>query len=1322
MDSLVSFVPSNLFQQLLLKPDQPPTNFQQRLLAVGLFADISGFTALSEALSLHSKKGTEELKLMLDRYFSEMVELVHSFGGIVAGFGGDALTVLFPFQIEKKGKGQSNQSLSETLRRALFCALKMQARMAHYKEIPTSAGKFSLGIKIGLGAGPVLCLSVGEVNSRLEFLFAGPVLDECSEAEQLAKQGEIVLPERLVAYAGKGDFLTLNQYFSRSLSLKEAVEPVPPAPLAREVPPALKKTLRAYLHSSIVRQIEKHHSDLIAEHRKVTTIFTRFTGFEDIQSNPVIKELQSYLGQVIKLVNHYDGYLHQIEMEDKGSKYIVCFGAPLAHEDDEERALLCAVELKHLALSRGITTHTGISTGRVYCGLVGPVTLRSEYSIIGDAVNLAARLMQNANSNQILVSETIRQGLENKFNWQELAPLQVKGKAQPVPVTALLEHRVTTEPSSSSASSFVGLHHTPMVGREPELSQLTALLKLALAGQGQIAGITAEAGMGKSRLVAELLHLAHKQEIQIYQGECLSYATTTPYLVWRSIFESLFGLNPEATPHQRLEQLRDWLNKESPHYLSQLPLLQVMLGLPLSDSDQASELLSDPKLAKTLREALLVELLQLKATKQPLILVLEDCHWLDPLSHDLLEEVGRGITHLPVLIVLAYRPPQLERVKATRVMALSRATEISLKEFNSAEVEQLVELKLSRWAGPRLRVTPPLLEQMGRWAQGNPFYLEELLSWWQEGGVGAREPLLAETGPELINWPQSLQNLILSRVDRLEEGEKTALKVASVVGRSFKGDWLYQIYPALGSAAQVKNYLSSLAALNLILPATKIPEPDLEYLFRHILTRDTLYQSLALSTRRQLHGLVAAYLEQAYGGQLEQYLDVLAYHYSQTEQVDKQREYFWKAGKAAQAVYANEAAIDCYQRLLPLLHKAGQFEVLLNLAQVQQQVGQMDKAESNCQLAYELARELDDQAGLLQSLSLWGSILRLKSNYTQALNLYRQALTLAEALEDKTVTAQLLTNMGMVYSRKSEHTQALEFFSRALVLHEASSNLLEIARSLNSLAVVHIQLGNYTQALELLNRAIETSGNLADKNLVSSILNNTGLVQMQQGNYSQAIEVIQQSIKLREATGHRLGLSQSLSNLAEIYTELGNYGEGLAYHQKALELKEVVGDRWGMAYTLNSLGSLYYQLAQYEHAIICLEKSLALSEELGLQLHSIPNLALLAACHSSLTHHLEAGQFLQKTLERLEGVELEAAYAPQVYFNVYQVLKAQPDNRARIYLEQAYHLVMEQAGKIEDPQLRQTFLERGGGGFYQKIVAECKPAQIEASDKVEYHE
>src|SRR3569833_325562 len=129
--------------------------------------------------------------------------------------------------------------------------------------------------------------------------------------------------------------------------------------------------------------------------------------------------------------------MHQIEMGDKGSKYIVCFGAPLAHEDDEERALLCAVELKHLALSRGITTHTGISTGRVFCGLVGPVILRSEYSIIGDAVNLAARLMQNANSNQILVSETTRQGLENKFNWQELAPLQLKGKAQPVPVTAL---------------------------------------------------------------------------------------------------------------------------------------------------------------------------------------------------------------------------------------------------------------------------------------------------------------------------------------------------------------------------------------------------------------------------------------------------------------------------------------------------------------------------------------------------------------------------------------------------------------------------------------------------------------------------------------------------------------------------------------------------------------------------------------------------------------------------------------------------------------------------------------------------------------------
>lgn len=285
-----------------------------------------------------------------------------------------------------------------------------------------------------------------------------------------------------------------------------------------------------------------------------------------------------------------------------------------------------------------------------------------------------------------------------------------------------------------------------------------------------------------------------------------------------------------------------------------LPLLGVLLNLEIPDNDFTKTL--EPKYRQSALWALLEDCLRAAAQDEPLQIVIEDLHWIDALSHDLTEELTRVLSDSRVCFVLAYRPPQLARLEARRLEAMPNFTRIELHELNATEAEGAIRAKLAQLYPARSGAVPPILvEKLMARSQGNPFYLEELLNFLRACGLDPREPQALEK----IELPDSLHTLILSRIDQLSEHEKTTLRVASIVGRLFRAEWLTGYYPNLGGATRVQVDLDGLAEMDIT--SQDSPEPELAYLFKHIVTHEVTYESLPFATRAKLHEQLAAYLE-----------------------------------------------------------------------------------------------------------------------------------------------------------------------------------------------------------------------------------------------------------------------------------------------------------------------------------------------------------------------------------------------------------------------------------------------------------------------------
>jgi predicted ATPase/class 3 adenylate cyclase len=1127
-----SFVPDYVVRTLLSHPGRTPIANTERTDAVVLVIDVVGFTPMSEALTRSGAYGTEELTGLLNGWFDTMVDLVSKYGGSVAEFAGDALTAVF---------WCDSGTRRSTERRAVRCALDMQAEMAGFQTIVTRAGTFWLAMKAGLAAGPLLSTVMGDPAIRLCYVLAGPALERATTAEHHARRGEVVVDRGLLEGGLSAEVMERRGRWSVVASVRERVSLVRPAPLD-SIDEDTATRLAPFFHPAIAERLRSGRRDLVNEHRKVTVAFVGLPELAADDSSSVAA-LQRCLAGAVRVIDRYDGHLRQVATGDKGNLLLAYFGAPVSHENDEERAVRCSLEL--LALPSG-PFRAGVTTGFVYCGEVGS-DARREYAVIGDSVNLAARLMQTAEPGQLLIDRPTHDQVRDTTVHDGLEPISVKGKTGRIDVWAV--RAVHDRPRGGPAGPATP---QPLVGRDGEVARSQALVVRALAGEGQVVCLTGEAGIGKSRLGAEVIRAAEGLGFAVYAGACRSHGATTSYLVWRPIWCDLLELDASLPIAEQEAQLAERIARRDGGSGQRAPLLGPVVNLPMPDSELTAPL--DPQTRDELLRSLLLECLRDRAATAPLLLVLDDCHWIDPASHALLEFLGRHVADQPALILVIARRTVGGPSPLTSLSQLPHFTELRLAELASADAERLVGLRLRERYGADTVAAPDVVHRITDRGEGNPFYLEELVSYLHTRGIDPRDPRALAA----LELPDGLQRLVMARIDQLSEGEKATIKVASVIGRRCRARWISETYPAAGQPKEVAHHLERLNELELMPRRTAAPEP--EYQFKHAITQEAAYQSLTFQMREALHERVGLFIERTYPDRLAQYVDVLAYHYGRTRRVDQQRRWFRAAGDAAKAAFANEAAVDYYERLLPLLPEDQTGEVLVELGAVWHLTGRWTEAERAYRRAMEVASRAGRRDVLAASQRELGALFRNTQSYAEAVSWLTRAADEFERLGDRQGLSKTLDRITFALYQQGAYDEALATARRHLVMATEAGDLAGMSIALNYTGLVRLNTGQTAAALTLLQQALDTATRAGDRRCLLYAAGNLGLAHWRYGDHKRAVACCHQALSVAQEMGDRQIAGVYIGNLGAVYRDQGDHIQATKCFVHALRIALELGD------------------------------------------------------------------------------------------------------------------------------------------------------------------
>ncbi|MBK9712031.1 MAG: tetratricopeptide repeat protein [Kouleothrix sp.] len=1169
-----------------------------------LFADLSGFTALSGTISALGKQGAEEISAIINNLFGALVEEIHRYRGGLLKFGGDAITAFF------------DAATLDEQHAALACraALAMQERMAEFAALQTRAGVFTLRLRIGVHSGRVFAAQVGDAE-HIELVATGRNINRVALAQEIAEPGQVVvsratqilLPEATVAPRQSGCFL---------LSSLPNIAPPPPASrwgrsmgagdLAELRRLAAQVTaLRSYLPRGLPRRfLDDSGETESGEFRPVTVLFANFYQLstaldvlgDDCES--AARVLNAYYSRAQEVVHRYGGIVNKVDMYTFGDKLMALFGAPIAHEDDPLRAVRAALDLRGalddanleivsilepkvgrlIQIDRQfLKQRIGINTGVVFAGQVGSAR-RREYTVMGQHVNLAARLMSAAEEGAVVLSPATRRAVERYVALRELEPVQLKGIAEPVAVAQALR------PLEIAQDARHGIGRAELVGRAREMELLIDEARAALAGGGRIVALAGEAGVGKTRLIEDALQrlvlLSAGPDRSVapffpYSVECQSYEQNTAYAGVRELLRLFFNLDLAHEPAGQLAIVSRRVAALAPELARFTPLLGDLLGLAFEETSLTAAL--TPQQRHDRSQELFEALILAEACAHPLILIVDDLHWADASSIELLARLARRAPEAALLLIFGYRlePPIPEPWR-------------ELAHCARVEIRELAPERSSALLRALLRGEPPpeLTEQIEK-AQGNPFFVEEVVRGLVESGALVHEKagwrltrVLDETAV-----PDSIEGVITARLDRLEERSREVLQVAAVVGRRF-------LYPVLsgvvGAAEQLPERLRLLSDAELILPEEI--ERDLAYLFKHALTRDVAYEAILYARRRELHRRVARRIEELNPGRLDDQLALLARHYLFAEEWEPAFDYHLRAGRYAQARYANREAIALFERALQIAtrgdketRRRGDEETMSADLPVSRSPG--------------LPASLSDVVELHERL---GAIHTLIGEYDTALDHYQAALDLLGGQADAPIDGlvRLHHHIAHVYGLRTNLETALEWVERALTLAPEAQSI-ELARCLSLGAGLCQRQGRYQQAVEWGERALRLTEQLDSQRDRANTLRRLGGTYRNMGDNARALDLLSRCLEIYEQVHDLAGLADAHNDLANACYELGRLGEARAHYEAGAAIKEAIGDVYGQAMIANNLGGVLKLQDNVAEAITQYQRSLAIFERLG---------------------------------------------------------------------------------------------------------------------------
>ncbi len=942
-----------------------------------------------------------------------------------------------------------------------------------------------------------------------------------------------------------------------------------------------------------------------SERRIVTTLFADVVNStpmaEQLDPEDVTTIMNGAFGVLTEPIERHDGTLARL----MGDAVLCLFGAPVAHEDDPLRACRAALEILECAseydavLQARYDLHfqvrVGITTGLVVVGEVG-TDRRAEYTAMGDAVNLAARLQGKALPGSALIDEATFNQVRRVLDTEDLGRIALKGKSEPVQVYSLRDHglgRVKSIPDGAK---------TPLVSRRQELEQLEEIIGNPSTDAGRVLFLSGDAGIGKTRLLQEV-RAGVPESVTWIEGHCASHAVDMSYWAAQEVLQVLLGIDPFGASGAAVHAFRNAMafasspvsgNGNHPRTREELTApLAHLLNVPMDDEESHFlSSLSAEQLRNCVVEAFSA-LVRYQSSVRRLVLVWEDMQWIDAQSLEIVESLCRTARDCPLILILVSRPAreQADDFQA-RIESECRdhIQELRLAPLSRKDCEEFVHQLPDTSRLPR-----NLLERVLTIAEGNAFCIEEMLrSFVNSDAAQDLDQLSSKTIAIDIAVPTPVQAAILARADRLSMQDRNVLQAAAVIGRVFHPDVLHLVIEPRISIDELNQSLDALEAGEFIsrtsrgtadhsvsksggfASAVRLARPQAlstiglssssapMFVFRNAVVAEVIYKNLLKSERRQVHGRVGKVMEGLFRDRVNKLAPTLAYHYEKGKVGAKAVDYLLRTAEQAKTVSALDRAVDCCRRALALIDEANDPE--LN----------------------RIARP--------QLLEVLADVHYVRGEYPAAVRKYEDAL----CIETDTVRrAALMRKKGKLLGKRGQWEEARTCLVSALEEMKSQPDDTESAAIYTELSLVYGHQGQLAEAARIGQLALAIFQKTGNRSGEAQAYNNLGVITTGRGEWDQAEQFHTQGRTLYETIGNRFGLATSDNNLGCLKKERKCWEEALIHFRASLAQFERLGNQHAMARVYDNMSEVYYELGESERAQEYMEKAVTILAEIG---------------------------------------------------------------------------------------------------------------------------
>ncbi|HLX20281.1 MAG TPA: tetratricopeptide repeat protein [Gaiellaceae bacterium] len=1095
------------------------------------FADISGFTALTERLARRGAIGAELLRDTLDSLFGALLDEAYTWGAGLLKWGGDAMLLLFD--------GPDHPQ------RAARAAWEMQRTIDRVGRARVAGRPTTLRMSIGITSGTIDFFTAGSIHREL--LVVGPIATETAVTETIAGAGEIAMSASTASYLDPG---CVGQPKGSAFLLVAA-------PGVAEAPAADVGAVDADRMASCIPIAAREHVLLERsepEHRTITAAFVDLMETDVLLAALGPARFGDALDERIRLIQEqalrFDVPFNVTDVSKGSVKVLLTAGAPSSTGHDEEQTLRCAREI--MDRPGVIPMRMGISTGRAFTGHFGP-PYRRTYAVLGDAVNTAARVMARAEAGQILSTQTVLERSRTRFAMQAIEPFQAKGKADLVEASLVGRLEGRTEER---------IAETPFVGRERELATLRAVLEDVKAGNGWTIALGGLSGIGKSRVVRELLDATG---LRVLRADCEEYEASTPYYALRSPMRAVLGLNQSSSAAEVEGRLRIVVADAHPALVPWVPLLGILLGLDLAPTAETASI--DERFLREVLAEITLGFLVSAAGNGPVAFVVEDAQFIDEASADLLHRLARTTASMPYafLVVETSVFPTWTRTEDERQIAFS------LLPISQREAAEIVDFTTAE--NP---LRPHEVEELARRSGGSPLFLAELLNVMRSAGFGEA-------------FPDSVEAVVTADIDRLSPSDRMVLRYASVLGVVFEHDVLREVLQdEVELDETVWERLQGLVDSDA---AGRVR-------FRNTLVHDVAYAGLSFRRRRELHGRVGAVLQKQIGVESADQAAVLSLHFFHAGDLKRAWEYARMAADRAKRLYANAEAATLYVRALEATRRyrgapADELAAAAEgLGDVRVVLGEFEAAaDSYRRSRRHLSADPVEHARLMLKHAL---IHWRVGHYAQALRWLSRGIRLLEGRDDNAALrerADLYSWRAVVKQKQGHPHETIEWCRLAIDAAEESGAREPLARAYYMLDWSFAALGRFEEAVYS-PRALEIYEELGALERQAIILNNLGVLAHRQGRWDAAVELYERAQQAWESVGDRWSASFATANRGELLLEQGRLDEAEPLMKDSLRIARATASGPRIADAAGYYGRLLARLGRFDEAEALLTEAL----------------------------------------------------------------------------------------------------------------------------------